>query len=63
MGKFRLILTRDLTESVVVEVEAESEDSIEWPVSIPDDVKWEIDDGSWDHSDMYITGCEPVEGD
>jgi hypothetical protein len=64
MPKYTVIVTRDLTESTVVEVEAVNEDAAELvafekvlnayafdgtsPV-------WEIDDGSWDHSSPYIT--------
>lgn len=66
MPTYTVIVTRDLTESVVVEVEADNEDEAGeealkkvdnmneamWPDGLP---KWEIDEGSEDTS--YISDC------
>jgi hypothetical protein len=62
MPKYRVILTRDITESTVVEVDAENQAaaydaaydvlySMEAPV-------WEVDDGSGDTP--YVTDVEVV---
>ena len=59
MPRYTVIITRDITESTVVTVQADSPDEAgeaamdklyeqEW-------VDWEVDDGSWNNSDEYIT--------
>jgi hypothetical protein len=63
MPKYQIILTRDITESVVVEVEAENAEEAQLWAEPPADAEWEIDEGSWNNGDIYITGCEPIEGD
>lgn len=58
MPHYRLILTRDVTESVVVEVEAANETAARSVVAVPEE-GWAIDDGnSWDHP--YVTNCEEI---
>lgn len=59
MPKYKVIITRDITESTVITVEAASPEDAgplamdalaeqEW-------TDWEVDDGSWNNSDEYIT--------
>ena len=64
MPKYTVIVTRDLTESTIVEVEAVNEDAAELaafekvinaPVFDGTYPNWEIDDGSWGHSSPYVT--------
>lgn len=64
MPKFIVIITRDVTESTVVEVEAETKEQAEtaafeklWQT---EDAEWIIDDGSWNDGDAYVTGIDPV---
>ena len=64
MPKYTVIVTRDLTESTLIEVEAVNADAAELvafetvlnaPAFDGTYPKWEIDDGSWDHSEPYVT--------
>ena len=60
MPKYTVIITRDITESTVVEVDAPTMDDAEDAALIKlrkqADTKWEIDDGSWDSgSSPYVT--------
>ena len=57
MNKYRVIVTRDITESVIVDVYADSEDAAEETAlsNIPIEADWEIDDGSWDSGSPYVT--------
>ena len=59
MPKYKVIITRDLTESTVVTVEAanpdDAHDAALKKLRGQMDTKWEIDDGSWNNSDEYIT--------
>lgn len=63
MPKYNVTITRDITESTVVTVHADSPDAAgeaamdklheqEW-------VDWEVDDGSWNDSDEYVTDVSP----
>lgn len=53
MPTFRMIITRDVTESTVVEIEAETEEQAEMAafdkLHASTDTEWEIDEGSWNH--------------
>ena len=64
MPTFRLIITRDVTESTVIEVEAETEEQAETAafdkLHASTDTEWEIDEGSWNQSDAYVTGIDRV---
>ncbi len=66
MPTFRVIITRDVTESTVVEVEAETEEQAETAafdkLHVSTDTEWEIDEGSWNQSDAYVTGIDRVSG-
>lgn len=58
--KYQVIVTRDVTESTVVVVEADSESEAEdealKAITVGDgDTSWEIDDGSWDIGSPYVT--------
>ena len=60
MPRYRLILTRDVTESVVVEVEAGSK-SLAWDqahANVPE-TGWVVDDGNF-LDRPYITDCEEI---
>jgi hypothetical protein len=64
MPRFTVIITRDVTESTVVEVEAETKEQAEaaafeklWR---SDDTAWTLDEGSWNTGDAYITGIDPI---
>ena len=61
MRRYSIIITRDITESCVTQVEADSEDeareaAMEWLAEC-DDPGWQIDDGSCGTSPAYITDC------
>jgi hypothetical protein len=61
MPRYTVIITRDVTESCVVEVQAKSkifaaDKAFKW-LAQSDDPKWTVDDGSGDNSDPYITDC------
>jgi hypothetical protein len=59
MPKYTVIITRDITESTVIEVEADSpdaaEDAAHEALSQSSDAQWEIDDGSWNKGNHYVT--------
>jgi hypothetical protein len=59
MPKYTVIVTRDITESTVIEVEAENlwlaEDLALIALEEGADTKWEIDDGSWNINSPYVT--------
>ena len=59
MPKFNVIITRDITESTYVNVEAANpeaaEDAALDRLHEQVETKWEIDDGSWDSNSPYVT--------
>lgn len=59
MPKYTVIVTRDITESTCVTVEADNHDAAEdaalVALSGATDTNWEVDDGSWDINDPYVT--------
>lgn len=59
MSKFKVIITRDITESTVIEVEADSPENAEEAaldtLLQQENTEWEIDDGSWNNSETYVT--------
>lgn len=59
--KFQIILTRDVTESAVLEIEASSqEEAEEMAMSKPDlDLSWSRDDNA--PADRYVTACDEAE--
>jgi hypothetical protein len=59
MPKYSVIITRDITESTVIEVEANNPEHAE-EVALDtlleqENTEWEIDDGSWNNSETYVT--------
>lgn len=60
MSRYKVIMTRDITESTVIEVDAPNAEAAETEahaqLSNMTDTEWEIDDGSWNNSDVYVTG-------
>ena len=65
MPRFTVIVTRDTTESAIVEMEAANADeaaekAIEFSHDNPD-VEWFQDDTPNASSDHYVTGVEPSE--
>ena len=64
MPKYTVIITRDITESTALEVEADNpdaaEDAAHEALSQSSDAQWEIDDGSWDIGDHYVTDVSEV---
>ena len=64
MPKYTVIVTRDITESTVIEVETESlwlaEDVALLALENQTDTKWEIDDGSWNTNSPYVTDVSEI---
>ena len=63
MPKYRVILTRDITESTVIEIEAKNQEAAcdgayDVLYNMSDSV-WEIDDGC-ETDPPYVTGVEEV---
>jgi len=66
MPKYTVVVTRDITESTVIEVEAKhiwlAEDLALIALGDQTDTKWEIDEGSWNQNSPYVTDvklCNP----
>ncbi len=59
-----MIITRDVTESTIIEVDVEAEEQVEDAAldKLRDcvDAEWRLDDGSWNQSDVYVTGIDPI---
>jgi hypothetical protein len=61
MPKYRLILTRDTTESVFVDIEADDEtDAHNQALENVPDEGWGLDDGNLATA-PYVTGCELIQ--
>ena len=62
MPRYNVIITRDVTESTVVEVEAEMPEQAEVTALTKllnsADTEWELDEGSWNKADAYVTGVD-----
>jgi len=60
MAIYKVIITRDITESAVIEVEARNEEEADEAahdkLNESMDTKWEVDEGSWNNSQQYTTG-------
>ena len=63
MPKYTVIITRDITESTVIEVEALNTEAAydEALTRLQDavDTEWQTDDGSWNNSEVYVTDIMP----
>lgn len=59
MPTYTVIITRDITESTAVEVEAasaeEAEDAALTKLHQSTNTEWAIDEGSWNNGDHYVT--------
>jgi len=64
MPRFRVLITRDVTESTSVTVEAVDAEAAEaaafTALSARSDAIWTLDEGSWNSGDPYITALDPV---
>ena len=65
MPRYAVTITRPITESTVVEVEADNPEEAEskafetlWNAS---DTLWELDEGSWNLGDPSVTAIKPME--
>lgn len=65
MPTFHVIITRDVTESTVIEVDADTmeqaEDAAFEKLLGSEDTEWRLDDGSWNNGDPYVTAVDPVD--
>lgn len=65
MPRFVVLITRDVTESTSVTVEAVDAEAAEaaafTALSASSDAIWTLDEGSWNSGDPYITGLDPVD--
>ena len=59
MPRYSVIITRDITESTTVVVSAagvrDAEEKALKALSLQEDTQWEVDDGSWNSADPYVT--------
>ena len=64
MPRYSVIVTRDVTESTVVEVEVESPEQVEAAALAKlfesADTEWKLDEGSWNKGDAYVTGVDEL---
>ena len=65
MPRYSVTVTRGVTESTVIEVEADTREPAEtaafeklWAGT---DTEWRLDDGSWNDGDAYVTAVDPIE--
>lgn len=64
MPTFQVIITRDVTESTVIEIDAETKEQAEEAafekLLASEDTEWRLDDGSWNNSEAYVTAVDPI---
>lgn len=64
MPTFQVIITRDVTESTVIEVDADTKEQAEEAafekLLASEDTEWRLDDGSWNNGDAYVTAVDPI---
>jgi hypothetical protein len=64
MPRYSVIITRDVTESTRVEVEAETPEQAGTrafeKLFNSADTEWELDEGSWNKADAYVTGVDEI---
>lgn len=62
MANYTVIITRDITESTVIKVKAETPEQAEERAFSKlynnTDAEWSIDDGSWNQGDAYVTAVD-----
>ena len=65
MATYVVLITRDVTESTAVKVEAatpeEAENLAFEKLSNSTDTEWRVDDGSWNHSEVYVTAVDRID--
>ena len=65
MPRFMVLITRDVTESTRVTVEAADAEAAESAalkaLSASSDAIWTLDEGSWNIGDPYVTALDPVD--
>jgi len=65
MPRFTVLITRDVTESTSVIVDAVDAEAAEtaaiaaWSAS--SDAIWSLDEGSWNNGEPYITALDPLD--
>ena len=66
MPHFTVLITRDVTESTSVTVEAADAEAAASAafaaLSDSSDAIWTLDEGSWNNGDPYITALDPLDG-
>lgn len=64
MPRYNVIITRDVTESTIVQVEAETPEQAETvafeKLHDSTDTEWDLDEGSWNKGDSYVTGVDEL---
>ena len=64
MPRYSIIITRDVTESTVVEVEVESPEQAASAalekLFESADAEWDLDEGSCNKGDSYVTGVDEL---
>lgn len=65
MSQFQVIVTRNVTESTFIKVDADSAaeaeaKALEEMATNGTENEWTVDDGSWDQDSPYVTGVDPV---
>ncbi len=64
MPRYSVIITRDVTESTIVMVEAETPEEAKTAafekLHESSDTEWELDEGSWNKGDSYVTGVDKL---
>jgi hypothetical protein len=65
MPRFTVLITRDVTESTSVIVDAADAEVAETAafavLSASSDAIWSLDEGSWNNGDPYITALDPLD--
>jgi len=65
MPRFTVLITRDVTESTSVIVDAADAEVAETAafaaLSVSSDAIWSLDEGSWNNGDPYITALDPLD--
>ncbi|WP_096703334.1 hypothetical protein [Magnetospirillum sp. 15-1] len=64
MPRYSVIITRDVTESTIVQVETETPEQAETAaiekLFESTDTEWELDEGSWNKADAYVSGVDEI---
>jgi len=64
MPRYSVIITRDVTESTIVQVEADTPEQATGTalekLFNSADTEWDLDEGSWNKGDAYVTGVDEI---